>query len=322
MKRILLIQTGGTIGSEVHNGVISTAGGSLSELCGSRDVSLDVRCPFTILSENLSPLHWEKLIETVYSGLSDGYDGIIVTHGSDTLAYTSAVLGLCFGGSAVPVVITAANRVPSDPKSNARVNMTASVDLISKADGGVFTVYRNENSTNAQVWLPTRLISADRFGDNFSSPDGHPLAEIDKEGNIIPLAPDICRSGRLASRGESIDCRGVRFSKRVLLLSSYPGMDYNSVTVSDDVGAVLLVTYHSGTVSENSRELIRRCREKGIPVYLCSVKSRSSDLYETTHTLISEGVTPLYDMTDETALAKLTLALNIPKTDIQHITDC
>lgn len=315
MKKILLIQTGGTIGSEERCGVIGTAGGALSGLCGDRDVSFDIVRPFTILSENLSPSHWEMLIQAVDKGLGEGYDGIIITHGSDTLAYTSAMMGLCFGGSSIPIVITAANKVPADPKSNARVNMTAAADLISKSDGGVFTVYRNENSENAQVWLPTRLIGADRFGDNFSSPDGHPLAEIGSEGNIISLMPGLWKGEKLVLRGRDIGKDIIAFKRRVLVLYPYPSVDHDSVMLTADKGAVLLVTYHSGTVPESSKRLVDRCKERDIPVYLCSVKAGAAALYETTDSLLSGGVRALYDITTEAAYAKLLLALNLGVTD-------
>ena len=73
----------------------------------------------------------------------DKYDGLIITHGSDTLSYSSAFLGLCLCGLDIPVALTAADLVPDDPRSNAVENLRACVEVIEKFRRGVFTVYKN-----------------------------------------------------------------------------------------------------------------------------------------------------------------------------------
>lgn len=307
--KILLLQTGGTIGSEDKNGVIDTSGASLQRLCDHDDVSFETETVYSILSENLSELYWEKLIRRINSAVSGDYDGIIITHGSDTLSYTSAMTGLCFGWSPIPIVITAANYVPDDPRSNAKINMNAAVTLIKHSECGVYTVYKNDDSDAAQVWLPTRMIEADRFRDAFSSRDGSELARISSDGSIIRMS-DKVTGDSFDLKGKRLDTSGIRFSKSVKVLFPYPGADYKNIELPDNTGAVLHISYHSGTISSNARDLLAECQKRNIPLYICSVKRSASSLYETTHEFISRGIIPLYDITNESAFAKLLLAVN------------
>ena len=116
MKNILLVLTGGTIGSVNNNGIIGTqkTGCRILEMTEKylSDFHFDVKQPLNILSENIDVRHWEKLLNFIYSQDISEYDGIIITHGSDTLSYSSAMLGIMLNGLKIPVAITAADKVP------------------------------------------------------------------------------------------------------------------------------------------------------------------------------------------------------------------
>ena len=312
--KILLLQTGGTIGSEEKNGVIDASGGVEDTVKKQNDVIITTERVYNILSENLTPAYSEKLIRRISHALQEDYDGIIVTHGSDTLSYTSALLGLCFGAAGKPIVITAANYVPSDPRSNAMVNMNTAAELVRVSKCGVYTVYKNDNSDLAQVWLPTRLIEADRFFDRFSSRDGHELALYDGNGSFI-FHSDSADGFSLC--GKNIDCSSLRFEKKVLVINANPAADYNSINIPEGTAALLHESDHSGTINSSASTLLKKCRERKIPFFICSVKKSAVSLYESTHSLISDGAIPLYDITTEAALAKLMLAVNLPGTDVQ-----
>lgn len=299
MKNILLILTGGTIGSVEHNGVIATNGTGcrILELYRAahpeKEVCFTVTSPYTVLSENLNVGHWETLIHFILSADLRQYDGIIITHGSDTLTYSSAMLGLCLHGLGIPVVITASDYVPDHPKSNALTNFSAAVSLIDRYRDGVYTVYQNRND-DVRIFIPTRMIN-DRLQDLFLSAD---------RLNAL-VSPE-----KLSERKNPYDFRNISFSKKVLLLHPYPSVDYEAVPLTEKTGAVMLVTYHSGTVSQDAENLLNRCQEQGIPLYLCSLKRKAAALYETSHTLLQKGAVPLYDITTESAYAKLLIGIN------------
>ena len=99
MKKILIITTGGTIGSSVSGGVISVQKnrerfeGFLRECLGG-SFSFEVRALMDILSENLDKQHWETLANYLLSADLQNYCGVIITHGSDTLSYTNCILSV------------------------------------------------------------------------------------------------------------------------------------------------------------------------------------------------------------------------------------
>ncbi len=313
--KLLLLQTGGTIGSAVSDGVIGTANAPLlSGLCPAGEFT-ECETLYTILSENLEPSYWEKLIRRISDAAEEGYEGVIVAHGSDTLSYTGAMLALTLSSLKMPVIVTASNYVPEDPRSNAAANINAAVSLAKKADCGVYVVYKNDGSLLPQVWMPTRLREADRFSDTFTSSDGCELAVVGKDGEIIPvnktlMSEKVFSDGRPAFRGRGDAVKDISFKSRVLMLHQYPGMDYGNIAVAENVGAVLMISYHSGTLPQSSGLLLEKCRKRGIPVFLCSVKSSAANYYESTDSLLSSGMIPLFDITDESAYAKLLIGLN------------
>ncbi len=306
MKKLLIIMTGGTIGSTDNNGIISVSQNTsvITERFKRQNPDFDVEfvteSPYTILSENLTVSCWECLINSVLSRDLSPFEGIIITHGSDTLSYTSAMMGLCLHGLSVPVVITAADYVPDDPRSNADVNFKAAVQLALKMESGVYTVYKNKNSPKPQLFIPTRICEADRIADIFTSADKN----ISANGNLVYL------SMLRKVKKENIPA-DIKFTKRVVIVHPYPSINYGSISLDDNTGAVLHVTYHSGTVSEEASALLDKCRKRNIPFFLCSLKSSSKSLYETGNRLIELGAIPLYDINTESAYAKLLLALNL-----------
>lgn len=321
MKRILLVLTGGTIGSRTENGIISTDKGSVrvlemyKEAFPECDTCFDIAEPFEILSENLELKCWERLIRTVTDAELSLYDGIIITHGSDTLSYSSAMLGMCLHGLGLPVVITAADLVPDDERSNALSNFSAAVSLVGMASDGVYTVYQNKPDTAPRVFVPTRITEADRFQDRFGE-----LGDL-PEMRMVPTNGGFALEGgetlkKLEGRKKRLELTGLRFDKKVMLIHPYPSADAEMYEPDENTGAALIVTYHSGTAPESFCPFIRKCRKKDIPVFLCSMKRGNSAMYESSSTLIENGAVPMYDTGTESAYAKLLLAVNLCPEDI------
>ncbi|MEE1018023.1 MAG: asparaginase domain-containing protein, partial [Acutalibacteraceae bacterium] len=133
MKKILLIFTGGTIGSKSSGGITNvddTAKYRLIEKYRTQygeNAEFDSISPINILSENLCISHWQTLYDAVCEKLSDDskYSGIIIAHGSDTLAYTAAAMSFLLCGIKIPVVLIAADRQIDDMRSNGVANFAA-----------------------------------------------------------------------------------------------------------------------------------------------------------------------------------------------------
>ena len=278
--KIKVIMTGGTVGSEEKDGVISNEKNkdvvALWQNKGDNDIKFVKVYPYSILSENISICHWELLLQELRKDTT-GYSGIIITHGSDTLSYTSAMVSIFCKDFSIPVVLTGANKVLSDPTSNGIYNFGKSVEIVKENKKGVWTVFDGIYPANC-------IMEANCFTDKFSlgeCPDKYP------DGDFV-----------------------TKFKNKVMIVKEYPFADYSAVDLANDVKAVLLVGYHSGTANENSvRVLAQKCRDKGISLYLQGGSSKSG-IYSSTYNLIKSGVTPLYDMTAEYAFAFLMFEIN------------
>lgn len=114
MKKILVLFTGGTIGSITTDGIIDVeregkyAVVEAYKSAYGDDVKFECRQVLNILSENMGFSGWEKMIHEINSIDTALYSGVILTHGSDTLAYTSALLGMYFRHFDIPLLLSQA----------------------------------------------------------------------------------------------------------------------------------------------------------------------------------------------------------------------
>lgn len=316
MLRVITIFTGGTIGSEENANVIDLKAsashdliGRYQECCGN-DVDFVPVTPYCILSENCTPAYWEILFETISSLNLEGADGILVTHGTDTLSYTAAFLGLCFGNTLpVPLVIVGSNKPLGEPGSNGFENFKNGVSLIREKNIGVLVIYQNHKGEN-QVHLATRILESDSYRDQFLS-FGHQIYGEMRNGKFLYARAE--ENPPLEAMVKKRELLSFHYKKPVMLLRPYPGIDYGALSI-DGVGAVLHYMYHSGTASIQGGNgsvlsLIGRCMERGIPFYAASFK-KQSPMYGTSREILSAGALPLYHISQEAAYAKIVLAYN------------
>lgn len=324
--KILVILTGGTIGSRAEGAVINVneaAAYTLIQLYQEKygnDIAFEVIQPLNILSENMNPSHWEILLRTLAQVEFDKYDGVIITHGSDTISYTSALVGYCYRHIQIPIIFVASNYNLQDSRSNGLSNFYHAVCFIKdKTSKGVFVIFRN-NKKESIVYLATRMIEADTYCDQFSTYgqidfgqmiDGHFVATLCKQNPTMK---------ELSALKEKIKTEEYLFPKKVLLIRPYPGLDYRNIKLDENIGAVLHCTYHSSTACSTSEnysitDFIIRCRENKIPVYLCSFKQDINRLYASSMDILAAGAIPLINISTEAAYTKLMVAYNFLTTN-------
>lgn len=319
MAKILTVLTGGTIGSISDGTSIDTDSRASVILLekyfkqfGHEDEFTLVQ-PLNILSENLELNHWEILVNFILEYDICGFDGIIITHGSDTLSYSSAMLSMCLCHIPIPIVITASNYIVTDQRSNALNNFRSAVSLIKLFSRGVFTVF-GESSGKSRVFLPTRLLEADALTDTFQSFGSKELGFVnDDKFEFTPLEINPNKSQIEHNREKAFSGR-LSLRKKVLFIRPYPGLDFGSISINDNIGAVLLMTYHSQTARTqgfgSARTLIKQCHEFGIDVYCAPFKSRDK-YYRTSVELLELGCLPFRACSPESSYAKLLLACNM-----------
>ncbi|MBQ7377643.1 MAG: asparaginase, partial [Clostridia bacterium] len=169
-KKIAVIFTGGTIGCISVEGSRRLSDGQRYLLLreymkryGERDFLCD--SPFFVLSENMEASYLLMLSDAVRKACEEA-DGVIVTHGTDTLAFTAAYLGYLFSDSLKPIVLVSSRAPVGEPDANGVDNLAAAVALIedSAAHRGVFVSYRNLGE-HTKILRATRVLMQSAFTD-------------------------------------------------------------------------------------------------------------------------------------------------------------
>jgi L-asparaginase/Glu-tRNA(Gln) amidotransferase subunit D len=323
MKQILLVFTGGTIGSTATDGTIDTASNAPFKLLqlfeqqyqNHKDIHFDTLQPIQILSENLAPAAWELIITAIESIQPDKYDGIIITHGTDTLAYTAAAMSFYFNTSRVPILLVSSDYPLDNPKCNGLANFICAVEFIKqRIKTGVFVPYRNAGQA-MQVHLGSRLACSLQLSGDFYSVQGNSFMQFD--GQHFTSANELpAESRKPAKQDAAIDRISLnpQFSSHILMIKPYPGLDYSNIKL-DAVDAVLHDLFHSGTACTTEQwgknhsllEFAKRCGDLGITVYLApAVKTENA--YQSTRELIEHGAEMIWNTSIEAAYVKLMLA--------------
>ena len=312
MKKILVVFTGGTIGSIADAGVINTsekAGFKLIQLfekSHSQKITLDCIQPLQLLSENLFPTVWKTLIEAIEAQPLDDYLGIIVTHGTDTLAFTAAALGLYFNSLKKPLLIVSSDYPLENPRANGLVNFNCAVEFIcQQQQNGVFVPYQNQGQA-MQIHIATRLASSLQLSSDFISVQSQPYLEFKQNDFYAP-------NGFISNSNKNIALK-TNFSTHILLIKPYPSLDYSQFNL-DKVDVVLHDLYHSGTACtsdtwgerHNLLFFLQRCQQKNIPCYLAPA-IKSTETYYSTVELEKYGAEMLWNLSLETVYVKLLFA--------------
>lgn len=269
--KIGVIFTGGTIGSRISTDGIAPSPEAPHKLLADYAARTGDTTPFptaepyTILSEQLTLSHVGVLAACIKEKLRE-WDGVVVTHGTDTLQYTGAALGYILGLSSKPVVLVSANYPLEDQRSNGLDNFCAAVFFLRTVVGvtGVFAAYKNRGEEVVRIHRATRLLPHLPLDDLLFSRAGT-VAVMTTEGEVKPLAdytelPD----AQTVMDGNSL----VSAEGRILRIAAYPGMQCPTL---DGVAALLIDTYHSGTLPTSAlplRILAKKAKDRGIPVIL------------------------------------------------------
>lgn len=313
MKNILLVFTGGTIGSQLENGTIDThqaAGFKLIRLFQQQNpehaqIRFKTLQPVQILSENLHPTIWQHVIAAIEAEDLSTFDGIIVTHGTDTLAFTAAALGLYFSALKIPLLLVSSDLPLDNPNANGLRNFLCAVEYIRQhREAGVFVPYQNQAQA-MQIHIATRLSSCLQLSGEFISVQSRPYMSV-ANGEFRQLHP------LPALKPTTFELKN-RFA-RILLIKPYPGLNYSHFNLKQ-TDAVLHDLYHSGTACASQQwgaqyslvDFAWQCQQAGVPLYLApALKSEAA--YSSTREILNHGARMIWNTSLETSYAKLALA--------------
>ena len=305
MKKILLLATGGTIASvEGNEGLVP--GLSAEELLNyfsksSRNLEIDCKILMNIDSTNMQPEHWKEIANAVFNHYDD-YDGFVITHGTDTLAYTSSALSYMLQGLRKPVVLTGSQVPISFKKTDAKKNVADALRFACEDVGGVFIVF------DSRVIIGTRAVKMrTKSYDAFESVNYPYVAEVNEDEVKYHWKPT-------SSHNElSID---TNLCTDVFLMKLYPGIKPEIFDCLKDLyKGIIIESFGNGGLPFEGRNLLSKIQElteMGIAVVIttqCLEEGEDILLYEVGRKVAQHQVILSGDMNTEAIIAKLMWAL-------------
>jgi len=257
-------------------------------------------------SSNIDPGVWIKMAEIIERGYDD-FDGFVILHGTDTMAYTASALSFMLENLAKPVILTGSQLPIGMLRTDGRENLITAIEVAAARENGVpavpeVCIFFDNKLTRGNR---TTKMSAEHF-DAFNSPNYHALAEVGlhlKYHNNLIHRP--AKENKLIVHKE--------FDTNVAILKLFPGINrklLNAVTKTEGLRGLIIETFGSGNAPTYQWfiEDLKQYIDKGgiiLNVTQCHGGSVEMGLYETSRQMLAAGVVSGKDITSEASVTKL-----------------
>ena len=307
--KLMLLATGGTIAcTQTENGLAPTlrAQDLLDRLSDSLPCEVEARDVFRMDSSNMQPEEWSILARAIDEALKT-CDAVVVTHGTDTMAYTAAALSYMLAGVGKPVILTGSQLPLSHPLTDARLNLLRALNAAAAGVPGVYVCFHDRLISGVRC-VKTHTTSMDAF----SSVNARPAGRFDVDGvhferpqPYTPLHPDM--PYRLRA---DID-------PNVFLLKLVPGTSPDVLRFIKQAGyrGLVIEAFGLGGLHYIRRNLVEAMEELGqsgirvLVVSQCLYEKADLTVYEVGRGLMKDYILNGRDMTTEAAVCKLMWAL-------------
>ena len=300
-KHILLLTTGGTIASVPGGEGLEPQRSEVME----RELTMlrtyyqitvkDVLC---LDSSNIRPEEWQRIAQQIFE-LREGYDGIVVSHGTDTMAYSASAVTFMLPGIDLPVVFTGSQLPLADILSDGPDNLRTAFAMAASGVPGVFLAF------DRKIMLGCRAVKVRASGFSaFESVNARYAGLVSNRGLVLnePLAP--------VNKG--VPQLKTHISNDVFLLKLTPGLSPKifDALVSMGYKGIVIEAFGLGGVNVLHQGLqgIRNAVQAGISVVIttqCLYDSSDLQVYQVGNKLLELGVIQGRDMTTEAAITKL-----------------
>ena len=304
-KKILLLTTGGTIASmpggeglEPHRSDVMER--ELEQLRTYYEITVqDIMC---LDSSNIRPEEWQVIARHIFEHRF-GFDGIVVSHGTDTMAYTASAVTYMLPNIDLPVVFTGSQLPLADILSDGPDNLRTAFAMAAVGHPGVFLAF------DRKVMLGCRAVKVRASGFSaFESVNSRYAALVSNQGLVVDHEMLPKSTGKAELRPE--------ISRNVFLLKLTPGLNPAVFDMLAAMGykGIVIEAFGLGGVTVLHKGLwgIHRCLEDGISVVVttqCLYDSANLQVYQVGNKLLELGVIQGRDMTSEAAMTKLMWAI-------------
>ncbi|EIK2267897.1 asparaginase [Vibrio cholerae] len=307
-KHIYIAYTGGTIGmKKSDHGYVPVAGFMEKQLASMPEFHRPEMPLFTIHeydplmdSSDMTPADWQLIADDIAANY-DKYDGFVILHGTDTMAYTASALSFMFENLGKPVIVTGSQIPLADLRSDGQANLLNALHVAANYPINEVTLFFNNRLMRGNR---SRKSHADGFS-AFSSPNLPPLLEA---GINIELSTNV----KVDEKPNGAFKVNPITPQPIGVITMYPGISHEVIrnTLLQPVNAMILLTFGVGNAPQNPELLaqLKAASERGVIVVnltQCLAGKVNMGGYATGCALADAGVISGYDMTPEAALAKL-----------------
>jgi glutamyl-tRNA(Gln) amidotransferase subunit D len=310
LPTVALISTGGTIASTVdyRTGAVTARFDAedvlraVPELAGRANYR--GRVVSNILSENMTPDMWSDLALAVRDEIRDGADGVVVMHGTDTMAYSASAVSFALDAS-VPVVFVGSQRSADRPSSDNVVNAVCAVEAAKTDASGVFVcMHSDRNDGECALHRGTRARKNHTSRrDAFETVGSKPVGTVDYETGEVLWR----RENEVAPRGDGGATADAEFNESVQHVKFTPGKDASVIDETAD--GVVIEGTGLGHTHTDWIEAIEKHDGVVVMTSQCLEGRVCDRVYDTGRDLLDAGVVEAEDTLPETAYVKLMWAL-------------
>jgi glutamyl-tRNA(Gln) amidotransferase subunit D len=308
--KIAILGTGGTIASYVdyRTGAVHPAQNardlaiSVPEL--ARMCNIKAKVLFSMLSEDIKSEHWQEIARESAYQLNNGASGVIITHGTDTMSYTSCALSFMLKNPSGPVILVGSQRSSDRPSTDANINLISATQVATESDLAEVVVMMYSSTSDSQVSIHrgTRVRKMHTSKRNaFLSINENPLGRV-QNGKITI-------SEQYHKRGEGPVKVMEKMETKVGLVYTYPGINSELIDfIAEKNKGIVIAGSGLGHTPLELLESIRNAISNGIHIVMtsqCIYGRVNMNVYSTGRDLMKAGVISAEDMLPETAYVKL-----------------
>jgi L-asparaginase len=338
--KLLLLTTGGTIEGNVarDTGPIEEHTDTAEEfkylidptlaylgdhLSPPREITMDFHAVCDVDSSNVGPTIWMKLADIIHEKF-DQYDAFVITHGTNTLGYTSAALSFALVNPGKPIVLTG-SQVPSGrPGSDALINLQNAIRVATWSDPitgmtfkGVTTVFGSNIITGTRVKKDTEFVY-DAFKSFGVSKLGHIAGRISVDRHNLEKHLNYLQNGsiwRPALNQQALRMKN-NFCMEIASLTEFPGMPtdiFHTLVTRNNMKGFILRAFGAGDPADAHQEAFKMLHDREIPIVVTTQAPNGTSTFQVNEPgrwlRLNSSAIPAWDMSIEAQTAKLSWLL-------------